>query len=248
MYVAEAEHIVRPHHICAVEAAVIPNGTDGVAVVILHSGHCSRRSHLVVLAEPLATLTEGLDTHHTLLAVVGNARYLHLVATTYAVPREGVLLTYVDIVVVQAGLGEHSIEVPIYPLGVVTYTVARRLQRDDILHAADTRIVLIDRVAAQHTEDRYRNLSIFGLCRHICVYAAGIVGLIPISAPKCITVCSIQFLTVAEKTVNEDGTTDYRFEVIEEAAYFDGYQTRGVRMIDGEVVYYNLQQFHKEPF
>ena len=50
-----------------------------------------------------------------------------------------------------------------------------------------------------------------------------------------------QFLTVAEKTVNEDGTTDYRFEVIEEAAYFDGYQTRGVRMIDGEVVYYNLQ-------
>jgi hypothetical protein len=50
-----------------------------------------------------------------------------------------------------------------------------------------------------------------------------------------------QYLKVAEKTVNEDGTTDYRFEVIEEAAYYDGYRTRGVRMIDGEVAYYTLQ-------
>ena len=50
-----------------------------------------------------------------------------------------------------------------------------------------------------------------------------------------------QFLTVAEKTVNEDGTTDYRFEVIEEAAYYDGYETRGVRKIDGEIYYYALQ-------
>ncbi len=50
-----------------------------------------------------------------------------------------------------------------------------------------------------------------------------------------------QFLTVAEKTVNEDGTTDYRFEVIEEAAYYDGYETRGVRKIDGEIYYYTLQ-------
>ena len=50
-----------------------------------------------------------------------------------------------------------------------------------------------------------------------------------------------QFLNVAEKTVNEDGTTDYRFEVIEEAAYYDGYETRGVRKIDGEIYYYTLQ-------
>ena len=50
-----------------------------------------------------------------------------------------------------------------------------------------------------------------------------------------------EYLTTAEKTVNEDGTTDYRFEIIEEAAYYDGYETRGVRMVDGEVVYYNLQ-------
>ena len=50
-----------------------------------------------------------------------------------------------------------------------------------------------------------------------------------------------EYLTTAEKTVNEDGTTDYRFEIIEEAAYYNGYQTRGVRMVDGEVVYYNLQ-------
>lgn len=50
-----------------------------------------------------------------------------------------------------------------------------------------------------------------------------------------------QYLKVAAKSVNEDGTTYYRFEVIEEAAYYDGYQTRGVRMVDGEVLYYNLQ-------
>lgn len=50
-----------------------------------------------------------------------------------------------------------------------------------------------------------------------------------------------QYLKAAAKSVNEDGTTYYRFEVIEEAAYYDGYQTRGVRMLDGEVLYYNLQ-------
>ena len=50
-----------------------------------------------------------------------------------------------------------------------------------------------------------------------------------------------QYLKAAAKSVNEDGTTYYRFEVIEEAAYYDGYQTRGVRMVDGEVLYYNLQ-------
>ncbi len=49
------------------------------------------------------------------------------------------------------------------------------------------------------------------------------------------------FLTVAEKTVNEDGTTDYKFQVIEEAAYYDGNETRGVRKLEGEIYYYDLQ-------
>ena len=49
------------------------------------------------------------------------------------------------------------------------------------------------------------------------------------------------YLTVAEKTVNEDGTTDYRFEVIEEVAYYDGYETNGVRKIDGTIYSYTLQ-------
>lgn len=41
-------------------------------------------------------------------------------------------------------------------------------------------------------------------------------------------------LATAEKTVNEDGTTDYKFVVIAEAAYFDGNKTTGVKYIDGE--------------
>ena len=48
-------------------------------------------------------------------------------------------------------------------------------------------------------------------------------------------------LTQATKTVNEDGTTDYKFVLIEEASFFDGYETIGVKLVDGEVVkYYKL--------
>ncbi len=50
-----------------------------------------------------------------------------------------------------------------------------------------------------------------------------------------------EYLTAAEKTVNEDGTTDYKFIIMEEAAYYDGYETYGVRLVDGEVYYYTLQ-------
>lgn len=44
-------------------------------------------------------------------------------------------------------------------------------------------------------------------------------------------------LTSAEKTVNADGTTDYRFVVVAEAAYFDGHETTGVKYVDGEFYY-----------
>lgn len=50
-----------------------------------------------------------------------------------------------------------------------------------------------------------------------------------------------EYLTAAEKTVNEDGTTDYRFVIMAEAAYYDGYETNGVRLVDGEACYYTLQ-------
>lgn len=40
-------------------------------------------------------------------------------------------------------------------------------------------------------------------------------------------------LASAEKTVNEDGTTDYKFVVIAEAAYYDGNETTGVKYGDG---------------
>ena len=42
-------------------------------------------------------------------------------------------------------------------------------------------------------------------------------------------------LTSASKTVNEDGTTDYRFVLISEAAYYDGHDTIGVKYIDGQL-------------
>lgn len=41
-------------------------------------------------------------------------------------------------------------------------------------------------------------------------------------------------LTEATKTVNADGTTDYKFVVIEEASYYDGFSTYGVKYDDGE--------------
>lgn len=44
-------------------------------------------------------------------------------------------------------------------------------------------------------------------------------------------------LASAEKTVNEDGTTDYKFVLIAEAAYYDGYDTNGVKYVDGEFYY-----------
>lgn len=50
-------------------------------------------------------------------------------------------------------------------------------------------------------------------------------------------------LVEATKTVNADGTTDYRFVVIEEAAYYDGDYTTGVKYIDGEL-YYGMDLQH----
>lgn len=46
---------------------------------------------------------------------------------------------------------------------------------------------------------------------------------------------------IAEKTVNEDGTTDYKFVLIAEAAYYDGQDTYGVELVDGEIVEKYLQ-------
>lgn len=44
-------------------------------------------------------------------------------------------------------------------------------------------------------------------------------------------------LVEATKTVNADGTTDYKFVLIEEASYFDGYSTSGVKYENGEFCY-----------
>lgn len=48
-------------------------------------------------------------------------------------------------------------------------------------------------------------------------------------------------LASAEKTVNADGTTDYKFVVIAEAAYYDGVETYGVKLVDGNIVETELQ-------
>ncbi|MBQ7295827.1 MAG: hypothetical protein IJW86_06500 [Clostridia bacterium] len=48
-------------------------------------------------------------------------------------------------------------------------------------------------------------------------------------------------LAEATKTVNADGTTDYKFVVIEEAAYYNGNYTTGVKFVDGEITETNLQ-------
>lgn len=42
-------------------------------------------------------------------------------------------------------------------------------------------------------------------------------------------------LCEATKTVNEDGTTDYKFVLVAEAAYYDGVETYGVKLVDGEI-------------
>ena len=44
-------------------------------------------------------------------------------------------------------------------------------------------------------------------------------------------------LAEATKTVNADGTTDYKFVVIAEAAYFDGHYTDGVKYENGQFYY-----------
>lgn len=48
-------------------------------------------------------------------------------------------------------------------------------------------------------------------------------------------------LASAEKTVNEDGTTDYKFVVIAEAAYYNGNYTTGLKYINGSLVETDLQ-------
>lgn len=48
-------------------------------------------------------------------------------------------------------------------------------------------------------------------------------------------------LITAEKTANEDGTTDYKFVLAKEAAHFDSRRTYGVRLVDGKVTECSLQ-------
>ncbi len=43
-------------------------------------------------------------------------------------------------------------------------------------------------------------------------------------------------LASAEKTVNADGTTDYKFVLVAEAAYYNGVYTCGVKLVDGNIV------------
>lgn len=52
-------------------------------------------------------------------------------------------------------------------------------------------------------------------------------------------------LTTAEKTVNEDGSTEYKFVLAEEATFYDGYDTYAVKLNkDGEAVYTNNFQHY----
>lgn len=48
-------------------------------------------------------------------------------------------------------------------------------------------------------------------------------------------------LASAEKTVNEDGTTDYKFVVVAEAAFYNGFYTYGVKLENGNIVPTELQ-------
>ncbi len=47
-------------------------------------------------------------------------------------------------------------------------------------------------------------------------------------------------LTVAEKTVNADGTTDYKFVLVNEVAHFDGNRTYAIKYVDGKAQVYDL--------
>lgn len=64
-----------------------------------------------------------------------------------------------------------------------------------------------------------------------CVYFMGSVDFSPAG------------LTEATKTVNLDGTTDYKLVLIEEATYYNGNETKGFKRVDGEIVEY---QTHHE--
>jgi len=95
--------------------------------------------------------------------------------------------------------GEILLQEPIDPTGTAAAGIgADRFERDDPLAvAADSGVVLIERVAAEHPEDRNRNLFALALRRKIGVALRRVVGVRPVAAPERVAVGSVLVFAVA---------------------------------------------------
>ena len=98
----------------------------------------------------------------------------------------------------QTGPRDQHIEKPVDPFRITATLYINGLQRLHPLNRfPDSAVVLIDRITAQHPEDRNIDLPLLCLSGHIRIHLAGIVGLIPITAPQGISVSSDLIAAVA---------------------------------------------------
>ena len=181
-----------------------------------------------MLSEPSSRLAERLHTQSSGTSERVDERHLHLESLAHIVPGERVFLSCLCISEGETrAVGECTEEI-IHPFAVHSGVRIDRLERYYALpFVAQSVVILIYRVAAQHPEDGHRYLFFGCLGRHVCVESAGIVGLIPVSSPQSVAVCAYLVLAVARRfyailvvhicqCVSVDEPRAHRFGVISE--------------------------------
>ena len=200
MYVAESEASLFPQQVGAVVTAVVPDGLVALAAHVAHGGDSGGGSERKTLSEPSARLSERLHTHLSGTPQRVDERHLHLESLPHVVPCEGVFLPCLRIAEGEARSVGERVEEVVHPFAVHPGMLIDRLERYYALpFVAQSVVILVYRVAAKHSEDGHRYLSRPGLGRHVGVETAGIVSLVPVSAPQGVAVRAYLVLAVARR-------------------------------------------------
>ena len=198
VYVPEPECIAFPKEIGPVVFAVVPYGLFPGVFIVGQCTDCRGCSGRIVVFVPSSCLGEGLDAYRIIVPKACEEGYLYLQAFFHGSPSEGIFLSCLDVRQSHTGVFEHGVEKPFYPSFRPSGTAIYRLQGNySLIVAADSQIVLVYGVASQHTEYGYGNLPFPGLCRHICVFAAGVISSLPVSSPEGVSVGSYLVSTIA---------------------------------------------------
>jgi len=198
MDVAETQRTILPHDIGPVKTAVVPHRFAAGRLAVLHRHDAGRRSLRETLLEPSPRFGQRLYGQGS--RPRQRIRHCDLVFQSAPHPRPGkrILLSDLRILESQARpVGQH-VEKPIDPNRVAAPFGIGGLQRLDSLgRKPEPAIVLVDRIAAEHPEHRDADLLLRSLRRHVGIFTARVISLVPVTAPQRVTVRSHLIAAIA---------------------------------------------------